>query len=190
MDPFLGEIRTFSFAKVPTGWLACNGQSLQIQQNAALYALIGTQFGGDGQTTFNLPNLQGAAVIANSLDRTGYKTGAVGGTETVALTTANTPPHAHYIDVNTAVATANVQAYLAYLAPLAIHQTTASSPYQTIDGYVPAATGSNPPAPANPVVLPSKTISTEGAGVAHNNMSPYLTLNVCIAITGNFPPRN
>jgi len=190
MDPFLGEIRTFSFPKIPVGWLACNGQTLQIKAYAALYALIGTQFGGDGVNTFNLPNLQGAAVIGNILNRTSYNTGAKGGSETVTLTTATTPPHAHYLNVNPTVATTAVQPPVSYPAPLAIHQTTATSPYETINGYAPQVQGSNPPAPANPVVLPAATISSEGAGAAHNNMSPYLTLNVCIATTGNFPPRN
>ncbi|OCX52688.1 hypothetical protein BEL04_14675 [Mucilaginibacter sp. PPCGB 2223] len=190
MDPFVGEIRTFSFGKIPNGWMACNGQSLQIKQYAALYALIGTYFGGDGVNTFNLPNLQGATVVADYLNRTSYKLGATGGTETVALTTATTPAHAHYVIVNTNVPTANVQPAASYLSPLALHQTTAATPLVAINGYAPAATGSNPPAPANPVVLPAATIGTDGAGAAHNNMSPYLTMNVCIATLGNFPPRN
>ena len=190
MDPYLGEIRTFSFAKAPVGWLPCNGQTLQITQYAALYALLGTNFGGNGTTTFMLPNLQGATVIGSMLNRTSYKTGATGGSETVALTTATTPPHQHLMNVNTTAAAAQVQPANSYLAPLEIHQTTATSAFETISGYVPAATGSNPPAPANPVALPAVTISTEGAGQGHANMSPYLALNVCIATQGNFPPRN
>lgn len=188
MDPYLGEIRTFSFAKAPVGWLPCNGQTLQITQYAALYALLGTNFGGNGTTTFMLPNLQGATVIGSMLNRTSYKTGATGGSETVALTTATTPPHQHLMEVNTIAATAAVQPANSYLAPLQVHQTTATSSYEVINGYAPAATNSS--LPANPVVLPAATISTEGAGQAHANMSPYLALNVCIATQGNFPPRN
>jgi len=189
MEPFLGEIRVFSFPKVPNGWLACNGATLNIQQYTALYALIGIQFGGNGTTTFNLPNLQGAVIIGSGTSAAnppGIKTGGTTGSETVVLTTATTPAHAHQVNVSTVVGNAGLAN--GYLTEMQVFTTTNTSPLYTVNSYIPA-TG-NTTAPIQPITLPADTISTVGANAGHQNMSPYQVLNVCIATTGDFPPRN
>lgn len=189
MEPFLGEIRVFSFPKVPTGWLACNGQLLQIQQYAALYALLGTQFGGDGKINFNLPNLQGAAIVGSGPSKyvpPGFNTGNVAGTETVVLTTATTPSHMHTVTANNTPGSAGVAG--GFFAEEQVFKTIANSSLYTVYGYIPAV--ENTTAPTLPVVLPADTIMPAGANAAHQNMSPYQVLNVCIATTGDFPPRN
>src|SRR5262245_53022514 len=96
-EPFLGEIRTFGFNFAPTGWAMCNGQLLAIAQNTALFSLLGTQFGGNGQTTFALPNLQGRVGIheGQGAGLSQYTIGQVGGTETVTLTVNQIPAHNH-----------------------------------------------------------------------------------------------
>jgi len=189
MEPFLGEIRAFSFPKVPNGWLACNGQTLNIQQYTALYALLGTQFGGDGRTTFNLPNLQGTVIVGSGTSAAnppGFRTGGTAGSETVALTTATTPPHMHQVNVSTAPGSAGLGN--GYLTEMQVFTTTNTSPLYTVDAYIPAS--GNTTAPVQPLTLPADTISSVGAGAGHQNMSPYQVLNVCIATTGDFPPRN
>ena len=94
-NPFLGEIRAFSFAFAPTGWALCNGQTMQISQNAALFSLLGTTYGGNGVQTFQLPNLQGRVGIHVG---GGFAQGQTAGEEAVALTTAQLPPHTHSVN--------------------------------------------------------------------------------------------
>jgi len=183
MDPFLGEIRVFSFPKVPVGWLPCNGQTLQVTQYAALYALLGTKFGGNGSTTFNLPNLQGAVIVGSG---SSYITGQALGSETVALTNATTPPHMHMVNVRSVPGSASLAGGV--LAEMQVFTTTASSPLYNINAYIPA--NGSTMAPLQPINLPADTIGIAGAGAPHANMSPYQVLNVCIATQGNFPPRN
>ena len=94
MEPFLGEIRAFAFSRVPNGWLPCDGRQLQIQPNVALFALLGIRYGGDGKTTFNLPDLRGRTPVCYG---PGMAMGLKEGTETVTLTSAQVPPHTHAV---------------------------------------------------------------------------------------------
>jgi microcystin-dependent protein len=171
-ENFIGEIRAFSFNWAPYGWSTCQGQTMQMQQNMALYALLGTLFGGDGKTTFCLPDLQGRTVLneGTSDDGTYYPFAAKGGVEAVTLTTTNAPPHAHLAKGNSAT-TGNVNSP----AGAAFSGNATKQPYA-------------PPAQLTRQPLNGQTLSVVG-GAAHNNMQPSLTINYCIALTGYFPPR-
>ena len=162
-EPFLGEVRIFSFGQAPKGWALCNGQQLPINQNQALFALLGTAFGGNGQTTFGLPDLRGRAPVHTS-DSVG-QVGAQSGSETVTLTTSQMPQHNHI---------ANASA------------SDGDQPLPSILAAVNNAYG----APGNPVPLRPETISNTGGSQPHVNMQPSLTLSFCIALQGIFPSRN
>jgi microcystin-dependent protein len=162
--PFLSEIRIFSFSFPPKGWALCNGQLLPINQNAALFSLLGTTYGGDGITNFALPNLQGSVPFHFG---NGFNLGQVGGEATVTLTTGQIPSHTHVpvASSNTANASDPVNAFW--------------------------ANSSNPAyAPTTNVTLAPQAISSTGTNQAHENMSPYLVLLFCIALQGIFPSRN
>lgn len=180
MDPFLGEVRIFPWAWAPQGWALCNGASLPVQQNAALNALLGQTFGGNGSTQFNLPNLQGRTPVhvGSGPDGVYYNYGNVGGAETVALTAATTPAHTHSVNAltgtkgNAPAAKSNLPATVGYSGAL----TSAINIYGV--------------ATAAPTVsLTSDTFSTEGSSAGHNNMQPFAVMNFCIATLGLFPPR-
>ena len=165
-EPFLSEIRIFSFKFAPKGWALCNGQLLPINQNQALFALLGTTFGGDGRVTFALPNLQARTPIHVG---NGHPLGENGGAQTHTLSVAELPSHTH------AVRAVGTQATTA--APNANMLATAKG------GAVYAA-------PANPAPLSPAAIANVGGGQAHPNMQPFLALNFCIALQGIFPSRN
>lgn len=180
MEPLLGEIRIFSFNKIPDGWAACNGQLLNIQQNQGLYTLLGNKFGGDGTKTFALPNLQGATTIGAGNT---YAPGATGGVESVALSAATTPVHYHTVnvyDVNASKAT-----FSTVLAAITAPTPGNLTKLYPVNGYVPPSGGYGPP--PQPIELTASAVSTEGAGAAHPNMQPYLTLNICMATSGTYP---
>ena len=163
--PFLSEIRIFTFNYAPKGWAMCNGQTLPINQNQALFALLGTTYGGNGQTTFNLPNLQGRVPIHMG---SGFTQGQAGGETAHTLATAEMPTHTHFAQASTqagnqAIPTNNILA----------------SPLNLSYAPVGSLTTLNP-----------GTITNVGGSQAHNNMQPYLTLNFCIALQGIFPSRN
>jgi microcystin-dependent protein len=167
VEPFLGEIRMMSFAYAPRGWAQCNGQLLPINQNQALFSLLGTQFGGDGRTTFALPDLRGRVPI-----HTGGSHPTVGeraGEEAHTLTLAELSTHTHVLNASTA---------------------DANSPVPT--GNVLAKTGGNQlyGPPSNLVSLVPGTVTNIGGGQAHLNMQPYLAINYCIALLGIFPSPN
>ena len=175
MDPFIGEIRAFGFTFAPSGWAVCNGQTLPISQNTSLFALIGTTYGGDGKTTFGLPNLQGSAPLnqgqGNGLsDR---ELGESGGESTVQLTMAENPIHTHPImGTNLAADTPLASPTGAVWGPAAGRGTPT---------YSPSPTG-------NPQLYPG-AFGVGGGGQPHNNMPPYLPLYFCIALVGITPPR-
>lgn len=170
-DPFIGEIRLFGFPRVPTGWLACNGQSLPIAQFDVLYAILGTIYGGDGSTTFNLPDLQGRVAIGQG-QGTGlpnYTLGQVGGEEQHTLIDAEMPAHSHALMSSTATATDVTP------GP-ALHLATAS-------------TGSLYAPTANVTVYDKMAacVATAGNSVGHDNMMPTVVANYCICYQGVFP---
>lgn len=163
MEPFLGEIKLMSFAFPPKGWALCNGQLLQIAQNSALFSLIGTQYGGDGQTTFALPDLRGRVPMGVG---GAYFIGTAAGAESVVLHTSQLPTHTHELR---GVAIANV------LAPATAMFANAAFPLYD---------RATPNAP-----LASASLSVAGGSGAHENMQPYLTFSFCIALQGVFPSR-
>lgn len=164
-EPFLGEIRVTSFGFAPKGWAMCNGQLLPINQNQALFALLGTFYGGDGRTTFALPDLRGRAALHNDA---GFQQGQTGGEEAHLLTPAEIPAHTH-AQGSIAQATGANPA----------NSVLAAKPRRGTNVYVPAA---------NPVQLAGQ--GSAGGNQAHNNMQPYLALNFVIALQGIFPSRN
>ena len=169
-EPFLSEIRIFSFNFPPKGWAFCNGQFLPINQNQALFALLGTTYGGNGQTTFALPNLQGRA--PNSFGA-GFTLGQAGGETAHTVTMAELPTHTHFTTQNMAVTGANSNAT----------QGVPTSNYWANDGKSNFTTGAS-----NAVMGPS-AVTNVGGSQAHTNMQPYLVLNFCIALQGIFPSQ-
>ncbi|WP_448698507.1 phage tail protein [Mucilaginibacter sp. AW1-3] len=179
MQQYLGEIRVFGFTTVPRGWAACNGQLLAIAQNQALFSLLGTFYGGNGVSTFQLPNLQSSTMVGAGTAPSGttYVLGEIGGVENVTLLTPQLPAHNHMVAAQTAVATVSLNAAQPYEL---IAQPASDT--NTVLSY------SNSVANGTPLI--SSTLSPLGGNLPHSNMPPYLTLNVCIALQGIFPSRN
>jgi microcystin-dependent protein len=164
-DPFIGELRLLSFNYAPKGWMPCDGSLLPINQNQALFSLLGTAYGGDGRTTFGLPNLQNRIAVHN--DQAQYIAGQVGGEAAHTLTSQEMPvPHTHAAQGTSNAATS----------------TSAS-------GNVLANATANMYAksPSQPIAPGSLN---QVGGAPHENMSPYLTVMCCIALVGIFPSRN
>ena len=167
-ESFLAEIRLCSFNFPPKGWAFCNGQLLPINQNQALFSLLGTTYGGNGSTNFALPNLQGRRAIHVG---NGYGLGQQGGQEVHTLTTAELPMHTHAFQAATSVGTQD-------------------SP---VNGYLAASAVDVPYAAANAPVLgasTSATVTATGGSQPHENRPPFLVLNYIIALQGIFPSRN
>lgn len=163
--PFIGEIRWVSFGFAPRNWAQCNGQLLTIAQNTALFSLLGTTYGGDGRTTFALPDMRSRAPIHFS---SGYALGGKGGEEGHVLTVAELPAHNHAVTADPLEGTA-VSPTGSYLA-------------KTSGGT--SAYGSTPNA-----TMATGSIANAGAGLPHENMKPYAVLNCIISLTGIFPSR-
>ncbi|MEA2297904.1 MAG: hypothetical protein QOF77_840 [Solirubrobacteraceae bacterium] len=161
-EPFLSEIRVFSFNFPPKGWAMCNGQILQINQNQALFALLGTTYGGNGQTTFALPNLQGSGPMHRGA---GHALGEKGGEVNHTLTLPELPTHTHLV-------------------------TGSSANGSTPGPGVPAAVNNVYGPPASPVALDPASLTPAGGSQPHNNLMPFLVLNFCISLVGIFPSRN
>jgi microcystin-dependent protein len=168
--PFIGQITIFSFAFPPRGWALCNGQLLPINQNQALFSLLGTQYGGDGRVNFALPNMQGDVAIGMGQGQglTNRTIGEVGGEQNHTLLTGEMAPHKH---------TPNYGGAAASMTPGG--QLWAADP----NGNVTFATSGSE-------TLAPQAIGNTGGSQAHNNMEPYLILNFCIALQGIFPSRN
>jgi microcystin-dependent protein len=181
-DPYVGEIAQFSFNTIPTGWLECKGQLLAVRQYAALYSLLGTQFGGDGTTNFRLPDLRSRAALHIGVTPTNYTytTGSYGGSETVPVVAGNLPSHTHYVFADGTQAAA-AGAGENYFAKAVISPTT-PTPEPL---YAPPPSTASQMVPLNPA-----TLTTAGAGQAHSNIQPYLALSYCIAAVGIYPPRD
>jgi microcystin-dependent protein len=163
-EPFLGEIRIFSCSFAPKGWSMCNGQLLPINQNQALFSLLGTNYGGDGQTNFALPNLRGAIPMHEG---NGFTLGQTGGETAHTISQNEMPTHLHALQAAGVDATVPVP--------------TGNLLGQFSSGYRNAS---------NLVALPATTVTSTGGSQPHENMSPYLTLNFCIALQGIFPSQN
>ena len=164
-EPFLSEIRIMSFAFAPKGWALCNGQLMPINQNQALFSLLGTTFGGDGRVNFGLPDLRGRTPIHVG---TGHSLGERGGEQAHTLSIAELPTHAHLVNATNSSATldsptGNILA--------GVNQNAYASP----GALSPMAAGS---------------ITNTGGSQAHLNMQPFLALSFCIALQGIFPSPN
>lgn len=167
-DPFVAEVRIFGFNFPPTGWAFCNGQLLPISQNTALFSLLGTTYGGDGKSTFALPDLQGAAAMhpGQGPGLSLRDLGETGGSDTISLVTAEIPAHSHGLQAFPSAEVAN---------PTATRGWGNAPMYQAPSGNFGA--------------MAAETIAPAGGGLPHNNLQPYLTLNFCIALQGVFPSR-
>ena len=181
-DQFLAEIRVFPFDFAPLGWALCNGQIMPISQNTALFSLLGTNYGGDGRSTFGLPNLQGRVAMHTtqySTSRFGqYPIGQQGGEANVTLLQAQMSGHTHTLNADSVAATS--ASPVGAMPALGVAMGGGSS--TPVNGYTdatPADTG-----------LSLSALAVAGGGGAHNNMAPYLTLNFCIALQGIYPPRS
>ena len=163
--PFLAEIKIMSFNFAPKGWAQCNGQFLPINQNQALFALLGTTYGGNGQTTFALPNLRGQVPIHKG---SGHTQGEAAGSTAVTVNIQQLPTHLH-----------TAQAYS--------QNGDQAAPTGNVLGTV---VGLYNAADNNLVALNAASITNVGGSQAHNNMMPYLVLNFCIALQGIFPSQN
>jgi microcystin-dependent protein len=166
-EPFLSEIRIFSFGFAPKGWALCDGQLLPINQNQALFSLLGTTYGGDGRVNFGLPNLQGRTPIHFG---SGHTLGERGGEQAHTLSIAEIPTHTHSPNASTAAATANTPTNALVLA-----QSTSSQLYT---------------APANLAVMAPNALANVGQSQPHLNMQPFLVLSFGIALQGIFPSQN
>ncbi len=164
-EPFLAEIRIFSFNFAPKGWALCNGQLLPINQNQALFSLLGTTYGGNGQTTFALPDLRARVPIHVG---GGTSLGERAGEDSHTLTLQELPTHTHLVNASSAASGGN------------------NSPAGRFLG---GATNAYAP-PANLTTLRSGTITSIGGSQAHLNDQPFLTLSFCIALQGIFPSQN
>jgi microcystin-dependent protein len=174
MDPFVAEIRLFPFNFAPRGWAWCNGQLLPISQNTALFSLLGTTYGGNGQTTFGLPNLQGSAAMFNG-QGPGLSLrdlGETGGSQTVTLQTTQLPSHTHTAGAKVAGGTAS---------PTNMVWGTSSAGKVAANFYAPAG---------GTVNMNAGAIANAGSSQPHNNLMPYLTLYFNIALQGVYPPRS
>jgi microcystin-dependent protein len=163
-EPFLSEIKIVSFNFAPKGWALCNGQTLPINQNQALFALLGTTYGGNGQTTFNLPNLRGQVPIHEG---NGHTLGEKGGTTSVTVNIQQLPTHLH--PVNASPTNGNT------VSPNNTFFGAALNVYRSPDQLT--------------TLLPA-SVSSVGGSQPHNNMMPYLVLNFIIALQGIFPSQN
>jgi microcystin-dependent protein len=165
-EPFLSEIRIMSFGFAPKGWALCNGQLLPINQNQALFSLLGTTYGGDGRVNFGLPNLMSRAPMHTG---SGHTLGERGGEQAHTLSISEIPTHVHVANACSATANTNIP------AGNLLANTTPNSLYG-------AATNLAAMAPA--------TVANVGGSQAHLNMQPFLTLSFCIALQGIFPSQN
>ena len=172
-DPFVAEIRIFGFNFAPKGWATCDGQLLPLSQNTALFSLLGTTYGGDGKSTFALPNLADRAPMhpGQGPGLSLHDLGEEGGSSTVTLLESEMPNHTH-------VARA--------IAPATANQDDPSPNVQLA-----SVTGANIyAAPNNAAPLSLSAIAPAGGSLPHNNLQPFLTMNFCIALQGVFPPRS
>jgi microcystin-dependent protein len=172
-DPFVAEIRMFGFNFAPKGWAQCNGQLLPLSQNTALFSLLGTMYGGDGKSTFALPNLEDSVPIewGQSAGGSLYDEGQIGGSEFISLLLSEMPFHNHTLRGNFNTGDVNDPSPDRSLAKAGT-------------GFLYQANTS-----ANLVTMAPEVLPPAGGSLPHNNMMPYLVVNFCIAMQGVFPPR-
>ena len=169
-DPFVAEIRIFGFNFAPKGWAMCNGQLLPLSQNTALFSLLGTTYGGDGKSTFALPDLEGSSPMhpGAGAGLTLRDLGEIGGSEFVTLLESEIPNHTHTLSGS---------------------NNLGDSPLPTQNSLARYANAYQTNTSANLVAMSPQALAPAGGSLPHNNMQPYLTFNFCIALQGVFPPR-
>jgi microcystin-dependent protein len=167
-EPFIGEIRAFGFPWAPRDWAKCDGQEIPINQNQVLFAIIGTMYGGDGRTCFQLPDLRGRAIMGVGY---GHLQGQRGGSEKVQLSDSEMPHHSHLLNcLNT-----NADSDLGKNRLIANIEGEGNA-FQTV--------------PSDIRTMNAGSITDTGRNEAHSNMQPYLVVNFCIALQGLWPPRD
>jgi microcystin-dependent protein len=164
-EPFLAEIRLMSFGFAPKGWALCNGQLLPINQNQALFSLLGTTFGGDGRVNFGLPDLRSRVPVHVG---SGHALGERGGEQAHTLSMAELPTHTHALNASSSGANASPPTPLANV----LADSAPRSAYRS---------------PSDLVAMSPSSVTNVGGSQAHPNMQPFLTLNFCIALQGIFP---
>jgi microcystin-dependent protein len=171
-DPFMAEIRIFGFSFAPKGWAFCNGQLMPISQNTALFSLLGTTYGGDGKSTFALPDLQGSAPMQPGQGQglSPRSLGEMSGVESITLLQSEIPVHTHTLAAH----------------ELDLGELNAPAPNRCL---AKSANATPYTAAANLVQMAPQALPPAGGGLPHDNMQPYLTLNFCIALQGVWPPR-
>lgn len=167
-EPFIGEIRSFAFGFAPQGWAQCKGQILQVSQNQALFTILGNRFGGDGNTTFALPNLQGRTPV-NPAPDSFAPIGSAGGEEFHVLAVSEMPNHSHQLTAGSD-ATTNV---------------AANNVWGTPDASLPA----KPYAAETNGAMKDDALGASGASQGHENRQPFTVVNYCIALQGIWPPK-
>lgn len=175
-QPYLGQIEAFAFNFAPRGWAMCQGQLMSIQQNAALFALLGTYYGGNGTTTFGLPDLRGRVGVSwgNAPSGTQYAIGEQIGVENVTVLSTEMPAHTHALRAINSGTTPGVQTPgPTVLLASGLDGTTVKTIYA--------------PSSGTPVVL--ENLGPAGGNIPHPNVMPYLAINYCIALSGIFPSR-
>ncbi|HEX8626498.1 MAG TPA: tail fiber protein [Allosphingosinicella sp.] len=172
-DPFVAEVRIFGFNFAPKGWAFCDGQLMPISQNTALFSLLGTMYGGDGKSTFALPNMKNNACMhaGQGQGLSLHDIGEVGGTEAVTLIESEMPAHSHLVGAADPQDAGNLQV---------------GGPTRV---FAFSGNGNGYNAAASIVQMAPQSIGVAGGSQPHNNMMPYLTLNFCIAMQGVYPPR-
>ena len=180
MEPFIGQLMCVGFNFAPNGWARCDGQLLAIASNTALFSLIGTIYGGDGRTTFALPDLRGRVPIHNGTGPglPSFSQGQRSGTTTTTLTVANLPSHSHTLRVSSANASQSA----------ATSGSTIATPGSQSGRSFTGTLGYNTATPD--IGMSAASIGNTGSNVAFNNLQPYLTLNWVIALVGIFPSRS
>ncbi|MET0258483.1 MAG: tail fiber protein [Methylobacterium sp.] len=181
-DSFIGTIQAFGFNFAPSGWAQCNGQSLSIQQNTALFSLLGTTYGGNGQSTFALPNLQGRTMVhvGTGPNISPRSLGQTGGSETASLNQNNLPAHTHALNAvnatgTSATASGNLLANATGLVP-------ATDEAVSVTIYAPAGGATT--------ALSQNSIGSTGNSSPFPVLSPFQVVNICICLQGIFPTRN
>ena len=170
-NPFLGEIRLFPYTFSPQGWAFCDGRSMPISQNAALFALLSVTYGGNGTTNFNLPDLRGRVPVSSGQGNglSDYVIGEVTGVESVTLDGAQMPSHAHLVEASAA-------------------KTTAKTPAGGVPGHTKA--DAYDATPDGTTTMNAGMIAPAGGNQPHTNLQPLLVMNFCIALQGIFPSRS
>ncbi|WP_353780092.1 tail fiber protein [Winogradskyella sp. 3972H.M.0a.05] len=191
MEDYIGTIQAFAFSFAPRGWLPCNGQLLAIADYQALFSLLGTTYGGDGRTTFGLPDLRGHVAISQGAAPgfTNWRLGQKGGTESNILNVAQLPPHGHQVTFDGQTVRATIETP-ASNRDGTTDETQGNIPANSANSYAPASSADTTLSTFSAPVRGTVDTGNTGSSSPVNNMQPFLTINYCICIQGIYPPRD